>query len=106
MVSAGASAERERGLELGADDVLSLPINDHELLARVTRNCGRTGLVRVRASVQDELLVLAQGFQDILGRFHHSGPQLQPSLSMVDRSSLWPQPGTLRTFEKPSLPRF
>src|ERR1700730_8748100 len=35
MVSAGASAERVRGLELGADDVLSLPINDHELLARV-----------------------------------------------------------------------
>jgi S1-C subfamily serine protease/CheY-like chemotaxis protein len=35
MVSAGASAERARGLELGADDVLSLPINDHELLARV-----------------------------------------------------------------------
>jgi DNA-binding response OmpR family regulator/S1-C subfamily serine protease len=35
MVSAGASAERVRGLELGADDVLSLPINDRELLARV-----------------------------------------------------------------------
>jgi S1-C subfamily serine protease/DNA-binding NarL/FixJ family response regulator len=35
MVSAGGSAERVRGLELGADDVLSLPINDRELLARV-----------------------------------------------------------------------
>ena len=35
MVSAGASAERVRGLELGADDVLSLPIDDRELLARV-----------------------------------------------------------------------
>jgi S1-C subfamily serine protease/DNA-binding NarL/FixJ family response regulator len=35
MVSTGASAERVRGLELGADDVLSLPIDDHELLARV-----------------------------------------------------------------------
>ena len=35
MMSAGASAERVRGLELGADDVLSLPINDYELLARV-----------------------------------------------------------------------
>jgi DNA-binding response OmpR family regulator/S1-C subfamily serine protease len=35
MVSAGASVERVRGLELGADDVLSLPINNHELLARV-----------------------------------------------------------------------
>jgi len=35
MMSAGASAERVRGLELGADDVLSLPIDDRELLARV-----------------------------------------------------------------------
>jgi S1-C subfamily serine protease/CheY-like chemotaxis protein len=35
MVSAGATAERVRGLELGADDVLSIPFNDHELLARV-----------------------------------------------------------------------
>jgi len=35
LVSAGASAERVRGLELGADDVLSLPIDDRELLARV-----------------------------------------------------------------------
>jgi serine protease Do len=35
MLSPGASAERTRGLDLGADDVLSLPIDRHELLARV-----------------------------------------------------------------------
>src|SRR5215469_16122001 len=35
MLSPGTSAERTRGLDLGADDVLSLPIDRHELLARV-----------------------------------------------------------------------
>jgi S1-C subfamily serine protease/CheY-like chemotaxis protein len=35
MVAAGGAAERVRGLELGADDVLSLPFEDRELLARV-----------------------------------------------------------------------
>lgn len=35
MLAAGASAERTRGLDLGADDVLSLPFDDRELLARV-----------------------------------------------------------------------
>jgi DNA-binding response OmpR family regulator len=37
MLSPGASAERTRGLDLGADDVLSLPFDPHELLARVRR---------------------------------------------------------------------
>jgi DNA-binding response OmpR family regulator/S1-C subfamily serine protease len=35
MLAAGGSAERIRGLDLGADDVLSLPFEDRELLARV-----------------------------------------------------------------------
>jgi len=35
MLSPGESAERTRGLDLGADDVLSLPFDSHELLARV-----------------------------------------------------------------------
>ena len=35
MLAAGGPAERVRGLELGADDVLSLPFDDRELLARV-----------------------------------------------------------------------
>ncbi len=35
MLSPGGSAERTRGLDLGADDVLSLPIDSHELLSRV-----------------------------------------------------------------------
>ena len=35
MMATGGSAERVRGLELGADDVLSVPFEDRELLARV-----------------------------------------------------------------------
>jgi serine protease Do len=35
MLSPGGSAERTRGLDLGADDVLSLPPDPHELLSRV-----------------------------------------------------------------------
>src|ERR1700740_2422002 len=35
MVSPGGSAERTRGIDLGADDVLSLPLDPHELLSRV-----------------------------------------------------------------------
>jgi len=35
MLSPGGPAERTRGLDLGADDVLSLPVDRHELLARV-----------------------------------------------------------------------
>jgi DNA-binding response OmpR family regulator len=35
MLSPGESAERTRGLDLGADDVLSLPFDPHELLSRL-----------------------------------------------------------------------
>jgi len=35
MLSLGGSAERTRGLDLGADDVLSLPFDPHEFLSRV-----------------------------------------------------------------------
>src|SRR6266404_5493457 len=34
MLSPGGSGERTRGLDLGADDVLSLPFDPHELLSR------------------------------------------------------------------------
>jgi DNA-binding response OmpR family regulator len=37
MLSPGGSAERTRGLDLGADDVLSLPFDPHELLSPVTQ---------------------------------------------------------------------
>jgi DNA-binding response OmpR family regulator/S1-C subfamily serine protease len=35
MLSPGGSAERTRGLDLGANDVLSLPFDSHELLSRI-----------------------------------------------------------------------
>src|ERR1700740_3455512 len=37
MLAPGGSAQRTRGLDLGADDVLSLPFDPHELLSRVRR---------------------------------------------------------------------
>jgi DNA-binding response OmpR family regulator/S1-C subfamily serine protease len=35
MLSPGGAAERVRGLDLGADEVLSLPFDSHELLAKI-----------------------------------------------------------------------
>src|SRR5580700_5294861 len=35
MLSPGGSAERTRGLDLGADDVVSVPFDSHELLSRI-----------------------------------------------------------------------
>jgi S1-C subfamily serine protease/DNA-binding NarL/FixJ family response regulator len=35
MLSPGGSSERTRGMDLGADDVLSIPFDPHELLSRV-----------------------------------------------------------------------
>ena len=35
VLSPGGSGERTRGLDLGADDVLSLPFDPHELLSRL-----------------------------------------------------------------------
>jgi DNA-binding response OmpR family regulator/S1-C subfamily serine protease len=35
MLSPGGPGERTRGLDLGADDVLSLPVDPHELMSRV-----------------------------------------------------------------------
>ncbi len=48
MLSPGGSAERTRGLDLGADDVLSLPFDSHELLSRVRLQLGEK-------SIADEL---------------------------------------------------
>src|ERR1700730_16271901 len=52
MLSPGGSAERTRGLDLGADDVLSLPFDSHELLSRV------------RSQLRDKSV--ADGFRDRL----------------------------------------
>src|SRR5215468_8279950 len=35
MMAPGGAAERARGLDLGADDVLSVPFDAHELLSRL-----------------------------------------------------------------------
>jgi DNA-binding response OmpR family regulator len=57
MVSKGGAAERSRGLDLGADDVLSLPFDSHELLSRVRwqlRNKRAIDELRQQASVAAE----------------------------------------------------
>jgi DNA-binding response OmpR family regulator len=63
MLSPGGSAERTRGLDLGADDVLSLPFDPHELLARVrsqVRNKYIADGVRERLRLAEENRSAAQ----------------------------------------------
>jgi serine protease Do len=57
MLSPGESAERTRGLDLGADDVLSLPFDPHELLSRLRwqlRDKHTADSLRQRAQVEEE----------------------------------------------------
>jgi DNA-binding response OmpR family regulator len=57
MLAPGGSAERTRGLDLGADDVLSLPFDSHELLSRVRsqlRNKSIADELRGRLRIVDE----------------------------------------------------
>jgi len=57
MLSPGGSAERTRGLDLGADDVLSLPFEPHELLSRVRwqlRDKHTADDLRRRAQLEEE----------------------------------------------------
>jgi serine protease Do len=57
MLSPGGSPERARGLDLGADDVLSLPFDPHELLSRVRsqlRNKHIADAFRERLRIDEE----------------------------------------------------
>src|SRR5258707_5435596 len=57
MLSPGGSAERTRGLDLGADDVLSLPFDSHEFLSRVRsqlRNKSIADELRERQNTAEE----------------------------------------------------
>jgi CheY-like chemotaxis protein/S1-C subfamily serine protease len=57
MLAPGGSAERTRGLDLGADDVLSLPFDSHELLSRVRsqlRNKSLTDEFRERLGLAED----------------------------------------------------
>jgi S1-C subfamily serine protease len=58
MLSPGGPAERTRGLDLGADDVLSLPFDSHELLSRLRSQLRRKSIAdemreRLRLAGQD-----------------------------------------------------
>src|SRR5712671_8190263 len=57
MLSPGGSAERTRGVDLGADDVLSLPFDPQELRSRVRsqlRNKSIAGQFRERLRLAEE----------------------------------------------------
>jgi DNA-binding response OmpR family regulator len=63
MLSPGGSAERTRGLDLGADDVLSLPFDAHELLSRLRtqlRNKHIADQLRERLHLAEENRNVAQ----------------------------------------------
>jgi DNA-binding response OmpR family regulator len=63
MLSPGGFAERTRGLDLGADDVLSLPFDPHELLSRVRsqlRNKYIGDEIRERLHIAEENQTAAQ----------------------------------------------
>ncbi len=63
MLSPGGPAERTRGLDLGADDVLSLPFDSHELLSRVRlqlRNKSIADEFRQRLAIAEENRSAAQ----------------------------------------------
>jgi serine protease Do len=63
MLSPGGPAERTRGLDLGADDVLSLPFDSHELLSRVRlqlRNKSIADEFRQRLALAEENRSAAQ----------------------------------------------
>jgi DNA-binding response OmpR family regulator len=57
VLSPGGSPERTRGLDLGADDALSLPFDPHELLSRVRwqlRDKRTADILRQRAQLEEE----------------------------------------------------
>ena len=63
MLSPGGPAERTRGLDLGADDILSLPFDSHELLSRVRlqlRNKSIADEFRQRLAIAEENRSAAQ----------------------------------------------
>ena len=63
MLSPGGSAERTRGLDLGADDVISLPFDSHELLSRMRsqlRNKSVADELRGRLRLAEENRTSAQ----------------------------------------------
>lgn len=71
MLSPGGAAERTRGLDLGADDVVSVPFDAHELLSRV------------RAQLQSKQAV--SGFQERLQRAEDNRNTAQQVVTAVNQ---------------------
>jgi len=83
MLSPGGSAERTRGLDLGADDVLSLPFDSHELLSRV------------RSQLRNKSE--ADGFRDRLRLAEHNRNATQQVVSAVNEERRTLRVGGLAT---------
>ena len=63
MLSLGGSGERTRGLDLGADDVLSLPFDPPELLSRVrsqlrSKHIADESRERLRLAEENQTLIV------------------------------------------------
>lgn len=71
MLSPGGAAERTRGLDLGADDVVSLPFDTHELLSRL------------RAQLQSKQMV--EDFQKRLQRAEDNRSTAQQVVTAVNQ---------------------
>ena len=75
MLSPGGPAERTRGLDLGADDVLSLPFDSHELLSRLRfqlREKSVSDGLRERLRVADENRSAAQQVVTAVNQEHRA----------------------------------
>ena len=83
MLSPGGSAERTRGLELGADDVVSLPFDSHELLSRV------------RSQLRDKSV--ADGFREKLRLAEESQNTAQQVVTAVNEETRTLRVGGLAT---------
>ncbi len=61
MLAPGGTAERTRGLDLGADDVMSLPFEPHELLSRVRSQLRNKNAGDVVTAVNEERRTVRAG---------------------------------------------
>ena len=83
MISPGGSPERTRGLDLGADDVLSLPFDSHELLSRL------------RSQLRNKSL--ADGFRDRLRLAEDNRSATQQVVTAVNKERRTLRAGGLAT---------
>ncbi len=80
MLSPGGSGERTRGMDLGADDVLSLPVDPHELLSRVRSQLRTKSLAD---EFRERLRLAEENRTTAGGRFGLAAWRVWPCLSLL-----------------------